>query len=115
MTDKSTTKWGLKEAAGAIAAAVAVGCLIAFCWTMLVGCAGGKAYVHYEHHSSIPDYYDKETADLAGFCVMVNLGAGDSKFKPWMQGCVNKEMGGAPTFGRDPSGELSVNFPVYVW
>lgn len=113
MTDKTTTKWGLIEAAGAIAAAVGVGLAIAALCAILAGCAGGRVYGHYEHHSSIPDYYDKGTDDLGGICVDVTLAHG--KYAPWMQGCVNKELHGESLYGRDPSGELSVNVPVYVW
>lgn len=112
MTDKTTTKWGLKEAAGAIAAAIGVGLAIA-ALCALIGCAGGRVYGHYEHHSSIPDFYDKGTDDLVGVCTDVKLGT--QKYAPWMSGCVNKEATGDSLYGRDPSGELSVNVPVYIW
>lgn len=113
---ETETKRGLKEALGAIAAAIGVGVCIAVVYAMLSGCAGGKAYLHYEHHSSIPDFHDRGTSDMVGFCVNVNLGAGD--YAPWMTGCVNKEVhdrGPDLLYGRDPSGELSVNVPIKSW
>lgn len=115
MTDKTTTKWGLKEALGALAAALGVGLGIAALCAILAGCAGGRAYVHYEHHSSIPDYYDKGTDDLGGFCVDVNLAKSWGRYTPWMTGCVNEELHGDSLYGCDPSGELSINVPIGVW
>ena len=111
---KTETKMGLKEAATAILAAIGVGCAIGLVMWMLTGCAGGYAFAKYEHHSSIPDYHDRNTADMIGFpCLHVDLAPRATVWKPSMEGCVNFEVHDKEgVFGRNPSGELSIRVPV---
>lgn len=112
---KPETRKGLREAVGAIGTAVLIALLIAAIATLLTGCAGGQAFTKYEHHSSIPDYFDANTADILGGCVEVKLCATCGEYSPTMGGCVNYEVTRKPVFGRDPSGELWIRQPVRVW
>jgi hypothetical protein len=109
-------KRGLWEAVQAIGMAIAIGLAISGVVVLFGGCAGGQAYLKYEHHSSIPDFYDKNTADMVGFCIRADLGRSDSPYRPSMEGCINEEVGSPdPVFGEDPSGELSIRVPLKVW
>jgi hypothetical protein len=112
---KDETKRGLREAAGAIAAAVGAGLLIAAVAALLTGCAGGEAFAKYSHRSSIPDYRDLNTSDTVAGCVRVNLCATCGDYAPRMVGCVHWETTGKPVYGRDPIGELQIEQPVWGW
>lgn len=108
---------GYREVLGAIAAAIAVGLLIAGASWLLTGCAGGSAYAKYSHRSSMPDYRDANTSDTLGGCFSVRLCATErcGQYAPEMHGCVNYEVGGPSVYGREPSGELAIHQPFKVW
>lgn len=83
--------------------------------SLLTGCAG-QVFTKYEHHSSIPDYRDSNTADVVGLpCVEVVLCPSCGELSPVMGGCVNWEVTKNPVFGRDPSGELYIKQPIKAW
>lgn len=110
------TRRGLKEALGAVMAAIAVGLSIAGAFaviSLLTGCAGTEVYARFSHRSSIPDERDRNTSDLFGGCVEVPLGKSQSIYLPRMVGCVNWEVNDEPVYGRDPSGELSIKQPLW--
>ena len=103
---------GYKEALGAVLAAIALAAIIGF---LLSGCTRAEVLAKYSHRSSIPDYRDRNTSDTVGACVAVTLGKSCGRYCPEMEGCVNYEVSGTPTYGRDPSGEISIRQPVKIW
>lgn len=82
---------------------------------LLTGCAGAQAFAKYSHRSSIPEYRDTATSDTLGACVSLPLCASCGIYTPTIAGCVNWEVTGRPTYGRDPSGELEIRQPLKVW
>jgi len=106
---------GLKEAAGAIAIALAIG----FVLGMLSGCGIVQELEHsakFEHRSSVPAFYDRNTADELGYCMVATLGQRKScgLFCPKMEGCLLWEVHGQSVWGGNPGGELSIRLPFAV-
>lgn len=106
---------GYLEATGAVISAVLVGLCIAFVAWLVTGCAGGQVYAKYSHRSSIPDSRDLATSDTVGGCVHVELCKTCGQYGPSMDGCVNWETRDPAVYGRDPSGELAINQPIWNW
>lgn len=103
---------GVREAVGAISAAIVVGAIIATVLFLFSGCASQlQVNAEYEHHSSIPDARDLNTTDQVGICLDQKLGK--QRYAPSIEGCVSKEVGGPPVFGRDPVGTLRIKQPLF--
>lgn len=70
----------------------------------------------YEHHSSIPDFFDRNTADMVALpYVEFTVGRKCGDYCPVIGGAVNFEVTKNPVFGRDPSGELYIKMPLKKW
>lgn len=103
---------GWREAANALVGALVVGALIA-AFLALTGCASMMTVnAEYEHHSSIPDYYDRNTTDQVGVCVDHKLGK--QEYAPSIEGCVSNEIGGKEVFGSNPVGTLRLKQPLFI-
>lgn len=103
---------GWREAANAVFAAVLLGLIIAGAF-VLMGCAPlMQVNAEYEHHSSIPDYYDLNTTDQAGVCIDQKLAY--KAYAPSIEGCVHFEFGGEPVFGKNPVGTLRIKQPLFI-
>lgn len=101
---------GWKESLTALAILVAAATVI----TLLSGCVPMRALAEYEHHSSIPDYYDLNTSDLAGLCMEARLSRNPNAYTAEAVACVMWELSGPPVYGRDPVGTIRLRQPIWV-
>lgn len=109
--------WVNKDTIGAVSGIVVVSlALIGVCAVLsaLAGCYGGRLYVEYEHHSSVPDVDDLNTADQIGGCIGFDLGR--QGWAPVMDVCLHKELDKSkPVFGSDPVGTIRIQQPILMW
>lgn len=104
-------KWNNKDTQGAVIAVVALSLLIAGVWS-LSGCAGFTVSAELEHHSSVPQTKDLNTADQIGLCVEVPLAK--HKYATLTEICLHKELDSSkPVFGDDPVGTIRIKQPIY--
>lgn len=103
-----------RDVRGALVAALLVGGTIALVVTLLAGCSGYKVYAEYEHHSSAPDYYDRNTSDQVGVIASIQLGRGCLPYCPEMEIGLHKELDDRKVFGRDPVGTIRIRQPLVI-
>ena len=81
----------------------------------LFGYVPMRASLEYEHHSSAQDYYDLNTSDLLGVCVLAYLSKDPTPYTFQAEGCLSWEVTGVPVYGRDPVGTLRIRKPIYYY
>lgn len=105
------TDWWNKDVKGAlIALALFIAIGVGSC--TLIGCSGTRLLWDYEHHSSVPDYRDRNTTDHMGPCL--EMRANENRYAPTMQVCVHAELSGASTYGDKPTGTVRIQQPIWV-
>lgn len=104
-------KWFNKDVGGMlilIALFVLLGSIVGF----LSGCAGSVLRAEVEHHSSTPDYHDRETADMLGVCL--DMPMKPSRYSPSLEVCLHDEWKGKNVFGNEPTGTVRLKQPLWV-
>lgn len=109
--------WVNKDTVGAVTGVVLVSLVLSAASALLFGlfgCAGGRVYGEYEHHSSVPTNDDLNTTDQIGLCVAYQLN--EHPYAPNMEVCLHKELDSSkPVFGPDPVGTIRIQQPLYKW
>ena len=100
-------KWFNKDVRGML---VLIG-IILFCF-WLASCAGPtQIRAEIEHHSSVPDYRDKNDADMIGICV--EKWASPSIYATSLEVCLHDEWHDTNIFGHEPTGTVRLKQPLW--
>jgi hypothetical protein len=104
---------GWKEVFGAIGICVSIS-LVILAIVSLVGCAGTSVAIKVNHDSSAQDVHDMCENNLIGPDLRFPIGKGDSPYRPELTFGLGWDVRGRPCQGRDPVGNASFRFPIWV-
>lgn len=105
---------GWKEVFGAIGICVSIAVAILILMWLLSGCSGFSAAVKVNHDSSAQDVHDTCENNTIGPDLRWYLGKNCGKYCPEMTLGLGWDVRGTPCQGRDPVGNASFRFPIWV-
>jgi len=104
---------GWKEVFGAIGLCTIIALIIAIV-VMLVACTGTSVGLKINHDSSAQDVHDACENNTVGPNLRFPIGRGDSPYRPELTFGLGWDVRGRPCQGRDPVGNASFLFPLWV-